>query len=68
MRNSWLVSRLRSWCGCEPELMSADWLHRQKRSEHRVEYHGVAIRFPINRRRDESGWWNRVKYRTKGAA
>ena len=42
-----------------PDQVSAAWLKEQARLSSRIDFHGVRIQFPINKRRNESAQWNR---------
>jgi len=44
-----------------PDLVSATWLKEQQRRESRIEFHGVAIRWPIRKVLNDSPIWNAAK-------
>jgi len=50
----WLLRRLR-----RQDAVSARWLAEHARRGDRVEFHGVAWRWPVAKDRNERGWANR---------
>lgn len=56
----WWRPRRPDWLR-KPDLMSAAWLAHQERQEQRIEFHGVAIRWPIKKLLNESPAWNKAK-------
>lgn len=58
------------WCArvCEAvrgEYVSADWIRSQQRSDQRVEFHGTAIRWPLNKIVNEHGLFNSKRLRKR---
>lgn len=47
------------------DVVSLGWLREQQRRESRVEYQGVAIRFPIEKLKDGAALWQTRKLKRR---
>ncbi len=54
-----LLAALRS----RPSRMSADWLRAQDRLMARIDYHGVAVQWPINKALNEASAFQTARLR-----
>lgn len=50
---------------CQRDHVSPRWLEETYRRGLYNTYDGVAWKFPINKQRDQAGWWNRHTLRKR---
>lgn len=57
-----VVNLCRRWCERD-HAVSAAWLRRQEQKETRIEFHGVRMQWPVKKRINEAGKFNRHRLR-----
>lgn len=63
--NAWLRRRWQRWRDHRSGhgTVSASWLRAQSQAEGRLEFHGPAWSWPLNKVLNEAGRWNRSRLR-----